>query len=219
MSNVAVILGAGNGTRMKCEQSKLLLKIKGKTVIERSVEAFLGISDIDEVIVVAREQDIETFVSLFPDERVSFAIGGNTRQQSVYNAVQTIDEAELIAIHDGARPLIRVEDIENTIRQAKENKAAAVGVPVKDTIKIIDKDSFVVETPERSSLFAVQTPQIFDFKMYSELLEKAVADGKDFTDDCQLAEYSGVKVKMVEGSYENIKITTPEDTDIAQAIL
>ena len=219
MSNFAVILGAGNGTRMKCEQSKLLLKIKGKTVIERSVEAFLAISDIDEVIVVAREQDIETFVSLFPDERVSFAIGGDTRQQSVYNAVQTIDEAELIAIHDGARPLIRAEDIENTIRQAKENKAAAVGVPVKDTIKIIDKDSFVVETPERSSLFAVQTPQIFDFKMYSELLEKAVEDGKDFTDDCQLAEYSGVKVKMVEGSYENIKITTPEDTDIAQAIL
>lgn len=219
MSNVAIILGAGNGTRMKCEQSKLLLKIKGKTVIERSVEAFLGISDIDEVIVVAREQDIETFVSLFPDERVSFAIGGDTRQQSVYNAVQTIDEAELIAIHDGARPLIRVEDIENTIRQAKENKAAAVGVSVKDTIKIIDKDSFVVETPERSSLFAVQTPQIFDFKMYSELLEKAVADGKDFTDDCQLAEYSGVKVKMVEGSYSNIKITTPDDIPVAESLL
>lgn len=116
MSNVAVILGAGNGTRMKCEQSKLLLKIKGKTVIERSVEAFLNISDIDEVIVVARQQDIDTFISLFPDERVSFAIGGDTRQQSVYNAIQTIDEAELIAIHDGARPLVKTEDIENTVR-------------------------------------------------------------------------------------------------------
>lgn len=219
MSNVAIILGAGNGTRMKCEQSKLLLKIKGKTVIERSVEAFLGISDIDEVIVVAREQDIETFVSLFPDERVSFAIGGDTRQQSVYNAVQTIDEAELIAIHDGARPLIRAEDIENTIRQAKENKAAAVGVPVKDTIKIIDKDSFVVETPERSSLFAVQTPQIFDFCLYKQIIEKAVEQGKDYTDDCQLAENSGVKVKMVAGSYTNIKITTPDDIPVAESIL
>ena len=209
MSNVAVILGAGNGTRMKCEQSKLLLKIKGKTVIERSVEAFLNISDIDEVIVVARQQDIDTFISLFPDERVSFAIGGETRQQSVYNAIQTIDDAELI----------KAEDIENTVRQAKEHKAAAVGVPVKDTIKIIDKDSFVVETPERSSLFAVQTPQIFDFKLYSEILEKAVSDGKDFTDDCQLAEYSGVKVKMVEGSYSNIKITTPDDIPVAESLL
>lgn len=219
MSNAAVILAAGNGTRMKCEQSKLLLKIKGKTVIERSVEAFLNISDIDEVIVVAREQDLDTLISLFPDERVSFAIGGATRQQSVYNALQTIDDAELIAIHDGARPLVKTEDIEKTIREAKEHKAAAVGVFVKDTVKIIDKDFFVVKTPERSSLFAVQTPQIFDFELYKQIMEKAVNDGKDFTDDCQLAEYSSVKVKMVQGSYSNIKITTPDDIPIAESLI
>lgn len=219
MSNVAVILGAGNSTRMKTEKSKLLLKINGQTVIERSVNAFLNVSDIDEIIVVARQQDIEVFSSILDDERISFVVGGATRQESVYNAIQTIDEAELIAIHDGARPLIREEDIENTIRQAKEHSAAAVGVPVKDTIKIIDDDNFVVETPNRSNLFAVQTPQIFDFGLYKQIMEKAVEQGRDYTDDCQLAENNGVKVKMVAGSYTNIKITTPDDIPVAESIL
>lgn len=219
MSNVAVILGAGNSTRMKTEKSKLLLKINGQTVIERSVNAFLNISDVDEIIVVARQQDIEIFSSILDDERISFVVGGATRQESVYNAIQTIDEAELIAIHDGARPLIREEDIENTIRQAKEHSAAAVGVPVKDTIKIIDDDNFVVETPNRSNLFAVQTPQIFDFGLYKQIMDKAVEQGRDYTDDCQLAENNGVKVKMVAGSYTNIKITTPDDIPVAESIL
>ena len=219
MSNVAVILGAGNSTRMKTEKSKLLLKINGQTVIERSVNAFLNVSDIDEIIVVARQQDIEVFSSILDDERISFVVGGATRQESVYNAIQTIDEAELIAIHDGARPLIREEDIENTIRQAKEHSAAAVGVPVKDTIKIIDNDNFVVETPNRSNLFAVQTPQIFDFGLYKQIMDKAVEQGRDYTDDCQLAENNGVKVKMVAGSYTNIKITTPDDIPVAESIL
>lgn len=219
MSNVAVILGAGNSTRMKTEKSKLLLKINGQTVIERSVNAFLNISDIDEIIIVARQQDIEVFSSILDDERISFVVGGSTRQESVYNAIQTIDEAELIAIHDGARPLIREEDIENTIRQAKEHSAAAIGVPVKDTIKIIDDDNFVVETPNRSTLFAVQTPQIFDFGLYKQIMDKAVEQGRDYTDDCQLAENNGVKVKMVAGSYTNIKITTPDDIPVAESIL
>ncbi|MGN0457986.1 MAG: 2-C-methyl-D-erythritol 4-phosphate cytidylyltransferase [Eubacterium sp.] len=219
MSNIAVILGAGNGTRMKSEKSKLLLEICGKTVIERSVDAFLSVSDIDEVIVTVREEDIETFSSLLTDERVSFVIGGDTRQKSVKNAVDTIDEAELIAIHDGARPLVAVEDIERTLRQAKEYNAAALGVRVKDTIKVIDNDDFVVNTPDRSTLFAVQTPQIFSFELFKSALEKAQADSMDFTDDCAAVEYAGARVKMVEGSYSNIKITTPEDIPLAENIL
>lgn len=219
MSNVAIILGAGSGTRMKIEKSKLLLKISGKTVIERSVEAFLNISDVDEVVVAVREEDVEAFSNILPDERVTFVIGGKTRQESVKNAVETIDEAELIMIHDGARPLIREEDIENTIIEANSFGAAAVGVPVKDTIKVIDDNSVVVDTPNRASLFAVQTPQIFKFDLYKEALEKAEADGKDFTDDCQLVEYVGGKVKMVQGSYDNIKITTPDDVPLAENIL
>lgn len=219
MSNVAIILGAGNGTRMKSEKSKLLLEIGSKTVIERSVEAFLSVSDIDEIIVVARAQDIDIYSELLTDERISFVIGGATRQQSVKNAVETVDDAHLIIIHDGARPLIKCEDIEKTIRAAEEFSAAAVGVYVKDTIKIVDKQGFVESTPDRSTLFAVQTPQIFDFDLYKSAMQKADEQGLDFTDDCQLVELCGGKVKMVEGSYSNIKITTPDDIALAENLL
>lgn len=219
MNNIAIILGAGNGTRMKTKDSKLLLKIGGKTVIERSVDAFLSSSDIDEVIVTVREQDLETFSALLADERVTFVIGGDTRQQSVRNAVETIDECGLLAIHDGARPLISSDAIDDTVRAAKEYSAAATGVYVKDTIKVVDKDGFVVNTPNRSTLFAVQTPQIFDFELYKSALEFAEKNGRYFTDDCQLVEYYGKKVKMVTGDYTNIKITTPEDIDFAESIL
>ena len=219
MSNVAIILGAGNGTRMKSEKSKLLLEIGSKTVIERSVEAFLSVSDIDEIIVVARAQDIDIYSELLTDERISFVIGGATRQQSVKNAVETVDDAHLIVIHDGARPLIKCEDIEKTIRAAEEFSAAAVGVFVKDTIKIVDKQGFVESTPDRSTLFAVQTPQIFDFELYKNAMKKADEQDLDFTDDCQLVELCGGKVKMVEGSYTNIKITTPDDIALAENLL
>ncbi len=219
MSNVAIILGAGNGTRMKSEKSKLLLEIGSKTVIERSVEAFLSVSDIDEIIVVARAQDIDIYSELLTDERISFVIGGATRQQSVKNAVETVDDAHLIVIHDGARPLIKCDDIEKTIRAAEEFSAAAVGVFVKDTIKIVDKQGFVESTPDRSTLFAVQTPQIFDFVLYKNAMQKADEQGLDFTDDCQLVELCGGKVKMVEGSYSNIKITTPDDIALAENLL
>ena len=219
MKNIAIVLGAGSGSRMKLEKSKLLLEIGGKTVIERSVRAFLDISDIDEIIVTLREQDLETFSTLLTDERVSFVIGGSTRHQSVKNAVETIDECELLIIHDGARPLVKTKDIEETIRQAKEYGAAATGVKVKDTIKIIDENGFVVETPNRALLFSVQTPQVFNFFLYKEALEKAEKENADFTDDCQLLEFAGHRVKMVEGSYSNIKITTREDIPLAESLL
>lgn len=204
---------------MKTKDSKLLLKINGKTVLERSVNAFLNISDVDEVIVVAREKDIPAFSDILTDERVSFVVGGDTRQQSVMNAVDVIDDCELIIIHDGARPLIKSIDIENTIRAAKENKAAAVGVFVKDTVKVVDKNGFVVSTPDRSTLFAVQTPQIFDFELYKNAAQNAREKGLDFTDDCQLVESFNQKVKTVVGSYSNIKITTPDDIVLAENLL
>ena len=204
---------------MKTKDSKLLLIINGKTVLERSVNAFLNISDVDEVIVVAREKDIPAFSDILTDERVSFVVGGETRQQSVMNAVDVIDDCELIIIHDGARPLIKSEDIEKTIRAAKENKAAAVGVFVKDTVKVVDKNGFVVSTPDRSTLFAVQTPQIFDFELYRNAAQNAREKGFDFTDDCQLVESFNQKVKTVVGSYSNIKITTPDDIVLAENLL
>lgn len=219
MSNVAVILGAGSGTRMKSEKNKMLLDICGKTVIERSVETFLNLSDVDEIIVTVREQDVDELSKILTDERISFVIGGSTRQQSVKNAIETIDDAELVIIHDGARPLVLEDDVDNTIKAAYEFGSAALAVPVKDTVKVVDKNGFVISTPDRSTLFAVQTPQIFKFDLYKSALEKVTADGKEFTDDCQLLEYAKQKVKMVVGSYENIKITTPEDIAVAEGIL
>lgn len=219
MSNVAIILGAGNGTRMKSEVSKLLLTIDGKTVLQRSVEAFLCVSDIDEVIITARQQDVEEFANIIDNERVTFVIGGDTRQQSVANAIDTIEDAQLVAIHDGARPLVTPRVIEDTLRAATEYGAAATGIMVKDTIKVIDDEGFVVNTPARSTLFAVQTPQIFDFALYKDALELAKHHNKDFTDDCQLIEYYNKPVKMVMGDYSNIKITTPEDIPLAENIL
>lgn len=205
---------------MHSAKNKMLMEMMGKTVIERSVEAFLAIKEVDEIIVTAREQELDDYIALFEKEdRVTFVIGGETRQQSVKNAVETIDEADLILIHDGARPLIRQQEIIKTMEAAKKHKAAAVGVPVKDTIKVVDSNGFVRKTPDRSKLFAVQTPQIFDFAIYQEAMRRVEQSGADYTDDCQLIEAAGGKVKMVVGDYSNIKITTPDDIALAEMIL
>lgn len=219
MYNVAVILGAGNGTRMGIDKSKMLLEIGGKTVIERSVAAFSDMPEIDEIIVVCRECDVDLFSQLITDEDVSFVIGGETRQQSVMNAVETIDECDYIIIHDGARPLVTQKAIINTLDKAQECRAAATGVTVKDTIKVVDDNLAIVDTPDRSRLISIQTPQIFDFGLHKEALKKAQADSKDYTDDCQLVENLGTKVYAVQGDYDNIKITTKSDIPLAENIL
>lgn len=219
MYNVAVILGAGNGTRMGIDKSKMLLEIGGKTVIERSVAAFSDMPEIDEIIVVCRECDVDLFSQLITDEDVSFVIGGETRQQSVMNAVETIDECDYIIIHDGARPLVTQKAIINTLDKAQECRAAATGVTVKDTIKVVDDNLAIVDTPDRSRLISIQTPQIFDFGLYKEALKKAQADSKDYTDDCQLVENLGTKVYAVQGDYDNVKITTKSDIPLAENIL
>lgn len=219
MFNVAVILGAGNGTRMGIDKSKLLLEIGGKTVIERTVETFENTPEVDEIIVVCRECDVEEFSNLLTDENVSFVIGGETRQESVSNAVEVIDDCDYIIIHDGARPLVTETEIVNTLDKAQNTKAAATGVKVKDTIKVVDDNLNIVDTPDRSKLVSIQTPQIFDFDTYKTALEKAKEEGKDYTDDCQLVENLGLKVSAVLGSYENIKITTKSDIALAENIL
>lgn len=219
MNNVAIILGAGAGTRMKTDKSKLLLEINGKTVLERTVETFSKIKEIHEIIVVCRESDLDSFESVLSAYNISYCFGGDTRQQSVMNAVETIDECDYLIIHDGARPLITEKEIKDTLASAIQNGAAAVGVMVKDTIKVVDSNKQIVSTPDRSTLVSIRTPQIFEFKMYVDAVEKAKTDGKDFTDDCQLIEYFGKPVFTVIGDYGNIKITTPEDLPMAEGVL
>ncbi|MDE5670841.1 MAG: 2-C-methyl-D-erythritol 4-phosphate cytidylyltransferase [Eubacterium sp.] len=219
MYNIAVILAAGNGTRMEMDKSKMLLEIGGKTVVERSVEAFSELPEIDEIIVVCRECDVEAFSEILTDDEITFVIGGNTRQRSVINAVETIDQCDYILIHDGARPLVTQKAIINTLDKAQIYNAAATGVAVKDTLKIVDEDLSIVGTPDRKNLVSIQTPQIFRFDLYKKALAKAVKDNKDYTDDCQLVEKLGEKVYAVLGDYDNIKITTQSDIPLAENIL
>ena len=219
MYNIAVIVAAGNGTRMGAQKSKMLLEIDGKTVIERTVSVFDNMAEIDEIIVVCRECDFEEFSRLLPGDNITFAIGGETRQQSVKNAVDTIDECDYIVIHDGARPLVREETIIKTLDKAQEMGAAAAGVYVKDTVKLVDDDLNIAGTPNRKYLVSIQTPQIFDFELYKKALEKAQEEGADYTDDCQLIEHIGGKVGVVIGEYDNIKITTKSDIPLAQSLL
>ena len=219
MFNVAVILGAGNGTRMEIDKSKLLLEIGGKTVIERTIETFEETPEIDEIIVVCRECDIEIFSSLLTDDNISFVIGGNTRQESVANAIDVIDDCDYIIIHDGARPLVSQKAIVDTLDKAQITKAAATGVMVKDTIKVVDDNFNIINTPDRNKLVSIQTPQIFDFEVYKKAFAKAKEQNKDYTDDCQLVENIGLSVSVVIGDYENIKITTKSDIPLAENIL
>lgn len=219
MNNVAIILGAGSGTRMKADKSKLLLELGNMTVIERTVKTFCEIEQINEVIVVCRESDLESFEQVLSGYEITYCFGGKTRQQSVMNAVETIDECNLLIIHDGARPLVTKKEILDTISCAQKTGASAVGVRVKDTIKLVDDELTITDTPDRSSLIAIHTPQIFDFNKYLKASVKAQSEGKDFTDDCKLMENAGEKVTVVLGEYSNIKITTPEDIFMAKSIL
>lgn len=219
MSNTAIILAAGNGTRMKADKSKLLLEINNMTVIERTVKTFSSIDEIDNIIVVVRENDIPFFKDVLLKYNVIYCIGGNSRQESVSNAVKVIDACDILIIHDGARPLVTAKEITSTLKAAMKHGAAAVGVPVKDTIKVIDKDNKIIDTPERSSLIAIQTPQIFKFDKYVSAMNLATEQGKDFTDDCKLLENMNESVYVVIGEYSNIKITTPEDIPTAVSIL
>ncbi|MCD7797143.1 MAG: 2-C-methyl-D-erythritol 4-phosphate cytidylyltransferase [Clostridiales bacterium] len=220
MSNIAVILAAGSGTRMKADKSKLLLDLCGKTVIERTVSVFSRVKEIDEIIVVIRESNLEAFEEHLSSYELSYCFGGDTRQQSMMNALETIDnDCELLIIHDGARPLVTVEEIESTIEKAKETGAAAVGVQPKDTVKIVDDKLQIVGTPDRANLISIRTPQIFEYSLYVKSAQLAKEQGKDFTDDCRLIENAGGKVYAVLGEYSNIKITTPEDIPTAESII
>lgn len=219
-----IIAAAGNSTRYGTGKSKQFLILDNTPVLIKSIQAFEEIDDVKEIIVTARKQDfdiIEDFIAQYGVRKVKHIVeGGATRQDSIYAAVENVDEkADLVAVHDGARPLIKRKVIESVIQKADEVDAAACAVPVKDTIKIIDSSGKIVTTPERDALRAVQTPQIFRLSLYKEAIEKAVSDGKQYTDDCQLVESMGYPVYLVDGDYENIKITTPDDLLVAEKFL
>lgn len=222
--NSVVIVSAGKGSRMKADINKQFLKLQNKEVIAHTIDKFYNNENIGEIIVVVREDEAEFFkiniIEKYGYKNIKIAFGGSERQDSVYNGLKMVDEnCKIVLIHDGARPFVNNETIDSAIESAKENKCVIVGVPVKDTIKVIDENNNVCDTPDRSTLWSIQTPQVFDYSLIMKAHEKAREDNYYGTDDSMLMEYFGQKVKVVEGSYNNIKITTPEDLKIGEEIL
>lgn len=219
----AVIVAAGSASRMR-GIDKIFAELDGEPVIARTMKVFAQNASIREIVVVTREDRIESIGALVKRQGISkvtaIVKGGASRAESVACGLAAVTRKEgLVAIHDGARPLVTDRILEAAIRCARRFHASAPAIPVKDTVKLADRSRIVTETPDRSSLFAVQTPQVFDFDLIRAALQKAQADGVTLTDDCSAAEHLGVPVHLVEGSDENIKITTPIDLTVAAAIL
>lgn len=220
----AVIAAAGLSSRMGGGISKQFLPLLGVPAIVRTLTAFDRAETIRDVVVVCRAGDLERMkacVERYGIRKVTdWVAGGETRQQSVFAGIAALPaDAGYIAVHDGARPLTSPEEIDACVREAFRTGAAALGFPLKDTVKRVDASGLVLSTPERQGLWAVQTPQVFERGLYLRALRHAEEDGGDYTDDCQLIERIGARVYLCRGSYENIKLTTAEDIAVAEAIL
>ena len=216
MKIAAIIAAAGSSSRFKQGQ-KLLQDLNGKVVIERTIETFNNHPMIDEIVICTSENiidEIKKIAENYPKVK-KVILGGDQRQDSVLKGLKELKNTDFVAIHDGARPLITAEIITNTIKTAIEFEHATCAVQVKDTIKKV-MDGKIVETPNRQQLWQVQTPQVFKYK---EILDAHLKfQGENFTDDTLLIEEIGKSVYIVNGCYKNIKITTPEDIDIARLL-
>ena len=219
---VSVIIAAGgNGTRMGADINKVYLKISGKEILVYTIEAFQKNKNVDEIIIVTGKNDIDRCNELVKKYELSKVVtvvkGGTTRQKSVFNGIMA-SNGDIVAIHDGARPLISQGEIDAVINDCREYDAAAVGVSVKDTLKMVDENGFIASTIDRELVCSIRTPQVFKRNIIINAHEKAIEEKFEATDDCGLAEFTGVKIKITAGSSENIKVTTPEDLIFAEGI-
>ena len=216
----AVIVAAGNASRMG-GIDKVMAQLGGEPMILRTVRTFNECDAIKEIVVVTRPDLIIPISHLCAGMTKVKAViaGGATRQESVEMGLHGLsDKVKLAAIQDGARPLVTWQVIDRVVRAANTYRAAAPAIPVKDTIKVVT-GGIVKETPDRSSLQAVQTPQVFDIDLLRGALKKAKLDGAAVTDDCSAVELMGMSVKIVEGDERNLKVTTPMDLKIAELLL
>ncbi len=216
----AVIVAAGNASRMG-GIDKVMAQLGGEPMIVRTVRTFQDCDAVSEIVIVTRPDlilPIQNLCRQFSKVRM-VAAGGASRQESVNLGLNALSgKVKLAAIHDGARPLVSWQVIDRVIRAANTYGAAAPAIPVKDTIKVVE-GRVVKYTPDRSTLYAVQTPQVFDFDLLRGALTKAEADGSQVTDDCSAVELMGMNVKIVEGDERNLKVTTPLDLKIAEMLL
>ena len=216
----AVIVAAGTASRMG-GIDKIMEPLDGEPMVMHSIRTFQDCDAIREIVVVTRQDLVIPIMSLCAGiQKVKAVVtGGSSRPESVTAGLNALsDKVKLAAVHDGARPLITWQVIDRVVRAANSYGAAAPGIPVKDTIKVV-AGGVVRETPERKKLYAVQTPQVFDIALLRGALKKAKDDGAEITDDCSAVERMGMSVKIVEGDERNLKVTTPMDLAVAKLLL
>lgn len=221
--NSVIIVAAGAGRRMNLDINKQYIKLDEKEMITHTIDVFYKDRNIDEIVVCIKEEEeyffVNEIINKYNFENIKIAYGGKERQDSIFNGLQKIDEnCDIVLIHDGARPFVSHEIIKESIEVAKEKQAAVVGVPVRDTIKVVE-DGIIKHSPQRSTLWSAQTPQTFKYDLIIKAYEEAYKDNYYGTDDSMLVERIGQSVAMVMGSYENIKITNQEDINVAEQIL
>lgn len=216
----AIILVAGNSRRYGKNRNKNFEEVKGKTILSYSLVAFDKNELIDHIILAVKEEEIPMIKDIIQKEKltksVTLVIGGKERNESVYHCIQETD-SDIVIIHDSARPVIKQEYINKCVESMEEFKGVTMGVKAKDTIKITNQENIIIETTKRSNTWIIQTPQCFDRKILLEMHEKYIND--EVTDDCMLLEKDNYKVKVIEGDYTNIKITTQEDLNIIKGFL
>lgn len=213
---VLILAAAGIGKRMGLNYPKQFFEYKGKPLFLYPLEVAQNSKIIDEIIVVTNGENVDIVKNLCQKYNISkvksVIKGGDERQNSVYNGICAIDSCDIVLVQDGVRPFLKEKYIEECCRVVvEENSGAVVGVPVKDTIKMIDDTNSITNTPTRKNLIAVHTPQVFSYDILKRAYEKAMNDNFLGTDDSSLVERMGEKVKIVIGDYDNVKITTPED--------
>ena len=220
---VAVIVAAGSGKRMNCETNKQFILINGIPVLAHTLMRFQEAETIDEIVIVTRREDILSVSDIVREFNITKAKnivpGGLMRSDSVMCGLSQIKNQSIVAIHDGARPFVSITKINELISAAAECDAVAPAVPLKDTVKIVDALDRILSTPDRNSLRAIQTPQVFKTHLIKEAYAFAEKESFKGTDDCSVAEYAQIPVHIIDGEYTNIKITTPEDLPFAEAIL
>ncbi|MEL7567666.1 MAG: 2-C-methyl-D-erythritol 4-phosphate cytidylyltransferase [Dehalobacterium sp.] len=219
----AVIPAAGQGSRMGAGVNKQFLKLSGKPVLVHTLEIFEKCELINDIVLIASSGEEEYCHHLLKEYGLSkitrIVTGGQERQHSVARGLaQVSHKCDIVAVHDGARPLLLLSHLNSILQAVSQHDGVVLAVPVKDTIKESRSDKTIKCTLDRSRLWMVQTPQVFKKDVLIYAYEKAMEEGFNGTDDASLAEHYGFKIKVVEGSYENIKITTPEDLDLAELI-
>ncbi|MFC8689025.1 2-C-methyl-D-erythritol 4-phosphate cytidylyltransferase [Brevibacillus porteri] len=222
MSTGVVIVAAGSGKRMGGQRNKLWLPLAGEPILAHTVRLFATHPDIDEVVLVVSEADRAEVTTWILAEKLTAVVtlGGAERQDSVRNGLASLSaNCDYVLVHDAARPFVTRKQISDMIKQVQQDQATIMAVPVKDTIKVVGATGLVESTPARESLWAVQTPQAFRMSLLREAHQAAEAAGKLGTDDAMLVEWLGHPVSIMNGSYENIKITTPDDLWFGEEIL